>query len=233
MPRRSVLKVGDVVVVELPEHDPPGREQQGKRPAVVVGFPEVLGQPRFSMVLLVPLTSDKGEAWPRLAPALYPILPAGTAGLLSDSVCLLDQVRAVDVDRIKGRGGALDEGELRPIRDGLRRVLGFDGEENAPSEAESPSGGLDDVASALRRAGVSCASTPGNSEDARRAREMPGVPEDVRDRVAEPGGRVLEVAGAALLFFDGDGRYAGARATNDSPTFSRSDKPSGPSEDAT
>ena len=33
------LKCGDVVFVNLPSHNPKGHEQEGRRPAVIVGVP--------------------------------------------------------------------------------------------------------------------------------------------------------------------------------------------------
>ena len=194
--------------MHFPKHLPPGQEQQGRRPAVVVGLPGDVGASRFPMVVVVPLTSDKGEPWPRRAPRLYPVLAAGTAGLSNDSVCLIDQVRAVGLRRVTGYAGALPAAELKPILDGLRAMLRFDGAE--------------DVALALERAGIACSAKPGDSEDARRVREMAGVPEDVRRRVAAAGSRALEVAGGSVLFFDAEGRYAGARPANgqDDASFS-------------
>jgi mRNA interferase MazF len=86
------LAVGDVVLAQFPEHLPPGHEQQGLRPAIVVGLPDRLGLPRFPIVALVPLTTDRGEAWSTHNPALYPRLAARTGGLRVDSLALLDQV---------------------------------------------------------------------------------------------------------------------------------------------
>jgi len=73
------LEFGDVVTVAFPQQSPQGREQEGYRPAIVVGIPEKLGVPRFSVLLVVPLTSDKGMTWPDKAPLLYPKFPVGTA----------------------------------------------------------------------------------------------------------------------------------------------------------
>jgi mRNA interferase MazF len=93
----GVVSVGDIVSADFPEHNPEGHEQEGARPAVVVGLPEKLGASRFPTLLLAPLTSDRGEArrWAAKSPSLYPRLSKGTAGLRSNSICLLDQVRAL------------------------------------------------------------------------------------------------------------------------------------------
>lgn len=89
------LRIGDVVSALFPLHRPGGREQEGYRPAVVVGLPELAGMPR-----------------------------EGTANLRSPSVCLLDQVRALDVGRVRSYRGTLNAEEYSPIRKGLAKVTG-------------------------------------------------------------------------------------------------------------
>ena len=120
---REGLEVGDVVFALFPVHDPAGREQEGRRPAVVVGVPDLLGAPRFGVLIVVPLTTDRGQDWAEESPALYPSLPKGTANLRSDSICLLDQVRALSVQRVSHYRGTLSDEEYGPIRDGLARML--------------------------------------------------------------------------------------------------------------
>lgn len=120
---KQVLSIGDVVTVLFPVHDPAGHEQQGYRPAVVVGVPAVLGEPRFPVLLLAPVTTDRGQEWAKSSPALYPRFAQGTAGLGSPSLCLLDQVRAVSVERLRVYRGTLSANEYEPIREGLKRIL--------------------------------------------------------------------------------------------------------------
>lgn len=118
-----MLNVGDVVTASFPLHDPQGREQEGVRPAVVVGVPEKAGWPRFPVVILAPLTSDKGQAWASAAPQLYPHFPVGTAGLRSPSIVLTDQVRALDANRVSRRRGTLSPQQYAPIASALRAIL--------------------------------------------------------------------------------------------------------------
>lgn len=119
------LKIGDVVSAKFPRHEPQGREQEGFRPAVVVGVPELLGTPRFAVLLLAPMTSDRGYGWVEQAPTLYPRYPAGTAGLRSDSICLIDQVRAMSAERIDRYRGSLTTEQYRPIKEALERMMGI------------------------------------------------------------------------------------------------------------
>lgn len=119
----SLLQPGDVVIALFPEHLPPGHEQQGVRPAVVVGFPEKIGTPRFPVVLVTPLTTYRGQTWAARSPHLYPSIQAGTAGLPMDSLVLLDQVRTLDQHRIRERLGTLPAELYQPIREALREML--------------------------------------------------------------------------------------------------------------
>ncbi len=70
-----------------------------------------------------PMTTDRRQGWAEQSPALYPRYAAGTAGLRSPSLCLLDQTRTLDVGRVSRYRGRLSEEQYRPIRDGLRRIL--------------------------------------------------------------------------------------------------------------
>lgn len=116
----QLLKYGDVIFVNLPSHNPKGHEQEGRRPAVIVGVPS--GDVRYPIVVVVPLTTQFGD-WIKKNPELYPIIQAGTAGLPQKSVALCDQIRAVDIQRVIGYLGSLSFKEYLPIIDGVKRVL--------------------------------------------------------------------------------------------------------------
>jgi mRNA interferase MazF len=120
---RAALGVGDLITARFPEHRPPGHEQQGYRPAVIVGLPERLGLPRFPLVMVVPLTSYRSQDWAERAPELYPRLAARTAGLPSESIVLLEQLRSLDVERVSRYLGRLDSEAFTPIEEGLARML--------------------------------------------------------------------------------------------------------------
>jgi mRNA interferase MazF len=114
--------VGDVLKVQFPAARPPGHEQVGNRPAVVVGIPDRLGVPRFPGLVVVPFTTNEGD-YAADSPALYPVFQAGTGGLTADSVALTDQVRAVSVSRIFSRLGTLTPEQYAPVRAALRGML--------------------------------------------------------------------------------------------------------------
>ena len=124
---KETLAAGDVISALFPMHVPGDHEQQGYRSAVVVGIPERLGIPRFEVLMVVPMTTDRGQEWSERSPALYPRLDKGTANLRSPSICLLDQVRAIGAERVRGYRGTLDAEQYRPIHDGLRRMASYNG----------------------------------------------------------------------------------------------------------
>jgi mRNA interferase MazF len=68
---------------------PPGHEQQGGRPVLLVGVPSKLGPARFPMLIVAPVTSDRDQPWAQSAPTLYPRLEVGVGGLPRSSLVLL------------------------------------------------------------------------------------------------------------------------------------------------
>ncbi|MDZ8189031.1 MAG: type II toxin-antitoxin system PemK/MazF family toxin [Nostoc sp. ChiSLP02] len=122
MTNRS-LQFGDVITARFPQQNPQGREQEGFRPAIVVGFPNRLGIARFSLIVVIPITTDKGQTWALASPDLYPRFTAGVAGLSSPSIVLLDQIRVIDISRIVDYRGSLTPDEYQPILIGLQRMI--------------------------------------------------------------------------------------------------------------
>ena len=108
---------GAVIVVEL---DPTlGREQHGVRPCVVVSDPDVVGDQRFPLVCVVPLTGTPGEG------LLYPPLAPGPSGLAKKSFALIDQLRSIDKRRVRRVFGELAREEMAAIDEGLAVFLGL------------------------------------------------------------------------------------------------------------
>lgn len=112
---------GDVVRVELPRPaGPPGREQFGSRPAIVLQNDR--DSENLSTVLIVPLTS-------RLAatrfPGAFTVSPTDGNGLDVESVVLTHQLRAIDRGRIQGVIGRLDSSDLAMLESQTRSLLGL------------------------------------------------------------------------------------------------------------
>lgn len=104
---------GDVVWMEFGGGD--GREQSGRRPAVVIASPEYLDLVD-SLALVVPVsTRDRG--WPNH------VLLTGPTGLDRDSWALTEQPRTRTRDRIFGIAGRVDAACLAGIRRWLRLFL--------------------------------------------------------------------------------------------------------------
>ncbi|NET89271.1 MAG: type II toxin-antitoxin system PemK/MazF family toxin [Kamptonema sp. SIO1D9] len=119
----NYLTVRDVVIVIFPQQNPQGREQVGYRPAIVVGVSDRVATPRFDLIVVVPLTSDRGQTWAQSSPELYPRLVAGVAGLPRNSLVLLDQIRAIDLNRVVRYLGTLTSEQYSLIRDPLQIML--------------------------------------------------------------------------------------------------------------
>ena len=108
---------GAVVVVEL---DPTiGHEQSGVRPCIVVSDPDVIGDQRFPLVCVVPVTGTPGEG------LLYPPLAPGQSGLAKKSFALIDHLRSIDKRRIRRVFGELEREEIAAIDEGLALFLGI------------------------------------------------------------------------------------------------------------
>jgi len=99
-------RLGDIYIATFPEHDPRGHEQEGLRPAVVLAVP---AKARFPVLLVAPLTTDRGQPWVLAAPELYLRLPQGSGGLPVDSIVLLDQARSIDAARVRWLLGTLEK----------------------------------------------------------------------------------------------------------------------------
>jgi len=111
------LRRGAVVMVGL---DPIiGHEQRGVRPCIIVSDPDVIGDQRFRLVCVVPVTGTSGEG------LLYPPLAPGPSGLAKKSFALIDQLRSIDKRRIRRVFGELAREEITAINEGLAVFLGL------------------------------------------------------------------------------------------------------------
>src|ERR1019366_1838072 len=118
---------GAIVLVEL---DPAvGHEQQGMRPCVVVSDPDVIGDQRFPLVCVVPVTGTPGEG------LLYPPLAPGQSGLAKTSFALIDHLRSIDKRRVRRVFGELAREEMAAIDEGLAVFLGLANWLHAPGSS--------------------------------------------------------------------------------------------------
>ncbi|MEH2382107.1 MAG: type II toxin-antitoxin system PemK/MazF family toxin [Nostoc sp.] len=116
----DLLECGDVVIVTLPTSTPREPEQQGTRPAVVVGIP--WGEVRYPILMIAPLTTQSGS-WVFNNPSLYPRLLVGAGSLPLSSILLLDQTRGLDINRVLAYLGTLTPEQYVPITNGLTQLF--------------------------------------------------------------------------------------------------------------
>lgn len=105
---------GEVWLCEL---DPTrGREQAGRRPALVVSVDQ-LGTGPSRLAIVVPLTTT-----PQQNP-IRPEIPAEEGGLKKRSWALPDMVRSVDRSRLVERWGRVRPGTLEQIASRVRLLI--------------------------------------------------------------------------------------------------------------
>ena len=108
---------GDVWYASL---DPTqGREQAGFRPVIVVSN-DWFNQLENSLVYVVPLTTrNRGLN-------LHVEISAGEGGLPRDCVAMCDQMRSLDVSRLKNRQGKIDSDTLARVRQIIAMIFADD-----------------------------------------------------------------------------------------------------------
>jgi mRNA interferase MazF len=111
------MNVGDIYWVELPPAN--GREQAGRRPAVILQDDSVAS--RSPMVFVVPLTTVVGAT---RYPGVVPITAEPTTGLSQHSFALVFQFRAIDRRRIRDRIGTISPSALTAVFEALDHLTG-------------------------------------------------------------------------------------------------------------
>jgi mRNA-degrading endonuclease toxin of MazEF toxin-antitoxin module len=108
------MKFAELFWVDLP--DRAGREQRGRRPAVIWQDTDIYQLPT---VLIIPLTTKLDVL--RLGATLL-IQPSTSNGLSAPSVALVFQLGACDVRRFGSRVGQLDAPDLGMLREIAKRL---------------------------------------------------------------------------------------------------------------
>lgn len=111
------MNVGDIHWVEFPQAN--GREQQGRRPAIVMQNDGYAGSLPTTMV--IPLSTAKRAL--RFAGTAL-VAATSESGLRQESVALVFQFRAIDRSRVGERVGTISEDERRAVFDELRKLTG-------------------------------------------------------------------------------------------------------------
>ena len=108
---------GDIHWVDLPIVG--GREQRGRRPAIVIQD-EKVGE-NLPTILVVPLTSSQRAL--RFASTAL-IVATAESGLKNDSVALVFQALAIDRSRVDERTGSVSAAERAEVQKQLRILTG-------------------------------------------------------------------------------------------------------------
>jgi mRNA interferase MazF len=111
------MTIGEIHWVDLP--DTGGREQAGRRPAIIIQNDGYAGS--LPTVLVIPLSSAIAAL---RFPGTAAIKANETSGLRTDSVALVFQLRAIDRGRIKEKIGIVSESDVLEIRSELAKLLG-------------------------------------------------------------------------------------------------------------
>jgi len=111
------VSCGDIQWVELPVDN--GREQRGRRPAVVMQDDHYAGN--LPVVLVVPLTTARTAS--RFVGTMF-IHPTMENGLRAESVALVFQLRAIDRRRLQERIGTVSTQVLNAMFEELGKLTG-------------------------------------------------------------------------------------------------------------
>jgi mRNA interferase MazF len=111
------MTIGEIHWVELPNSG--GREQAGRRPAIVIQNDDYAGS--LPTVLVIPLSTAMAAL---RFPGTAQIKAEEKSGLRTDSVALVFQLRAIDRGRIKEKIGVASESEMVDVRSELAKLLG-------------------------------------------------------------------------------------------------------------
>ena len=103
------MNYGDVYWVDLPDRG--GREQRGRRPAII--WQDTSAFVQLPTVLIIPLTSRLDAL---RFPATWRIDATPTNGLSDASVALIFQLGASDIRRIRQRLGRLSDSDLQSVQ---------------------------------------------------------------------------------------------------------------------
>jgi mRNA interferase MazF len=111
------VSIGDIHWVQLPTAN--GREQRGRRPAVILQDEQYAGG--LPVILVVPLTTTQAALH---FAGTTRIQPSTENGLRQVSVALVFQLRAIDRQRVEERIGSVSRAVLNEIFAELDKLTG-------------------------------------------------------------------------------------------------------------
>jgi mRNA interferase MazF len=102
--------------------DPSVGSEPGKVRPVVIMQSDILNKAGHRTVIVCSISSQSqaGVSFLRIA-----VEPTGNNGLLKKSYILCDQVRAIDVSRLRSKAGVLDEDDINRLITSVKTILSF------------------------------------------------------------------------------------------------------------
>lgn len=108
------MKRGDICWANLAPRS--GSEQTGQRPVIVLSHNAFNQTPNWRSIIVIPVSTSSTQA--RCGPTVVP-LPAGTAGLPSDSVAVCHQITTLDRSKLEEPFGIIPAQFLQQIEKAL------------------------------------------------------------------------------------------------------------------
>lgn len=112
------MKRGEVYWADLAPRS--GSEQTGRRPVLVLSHDAFNEAKGWRSVIVIPVSTSSLQT--RRGPTVV-ALPAGTAGLSSDSVAVCHQITTLDRGKLDQRVGSLGSEQLTKIEQALLAAL--------------------------------------------------------------------------------------------------------------
>jgi mRNA interferase MazF len=100
--------------------DPSLGSEPGKTRPVVILQSDILNKSGHSSTIACSISSQPKEG---VSLIRLPVEPTSSNGLLKTSYILCDQVRAMDVSRLKERIGILDQETVKGLNDSIKAIL--------------------------------------------------------------------------------------------------------------
>lgn len=112
------MKRGELYIANLKPRS--GSEQRGRRPVIILSHDGFNQTSSWRSIIVVPISTSNAQA-KRGATAIF--LPAGTAGLTTDSVAICHQITTLDRSKLMKRIGTLPTNLLQQVEKGLKAAL--------------------------------------------------------------------------------------------------------------
>ena len=112
------MKRGDICWARLAPRS--GSEQTGRRPVIILSHDAFNQVPAWRSIIVIPVSSSPAQA--RRGPTVVG-LPAGTAGLSTDSVAVCHQITTLDRSKLEEPFGTIPAVIMKQIEQALLKAV--------------------------------------------------------------------------------------------------------------